>query len=168
MKKNQQYPVAFLAMLFFMAAVPNIARAAATIEVGVIAEKEILVTVNGTTVTKKVKVTSAEPGETLFYTVTFKNLGDETAKNVVIDNPIPDTITFSSSRAWREKDKTLFSIDGGMTFKQPSLLKYEVNLPNGRSETRTAAPENYTTIRWIIKKIESGKSGTVGFSGTVK
>ena len=61
-----------------------------------------------------------------------------------------------------------FSIDDGKTFKKPSLLTYEVKNQNGAMEKRTASPEEYTHIRWVIDKIDAGAKGTVGFQVKIK
>jgi len=56
-----------------------------------------------------------------------------------------------------------FSIDNGKTFKKPSLLTYEVKLPSGKIEKRTASPEQYTHIRWTVSVIPAHGSGQVVF-----
>ena len=58
-----------------------------------------------------------------------------------------------------------FSIDGGKTYKKPSLLTYEITNPDGSKEKRTASPEQYTNIRWQIPQVAAGAKGEAEFSG---
>ena len=52
-------------------------------------KKEVVVeTEDGMTETQLVQAESVIPGETVVYTITFANVGDQPAENVVITNPI--------------------------------------------------------------------------------
>ncbi len=56
------------------------------------------------TITKTVKPTTANPGQTITYTVTIKNTGDGDAKNVVLTDTLPSGLTFldtgKSTQTW--------------------------------------------------------------------
>jgi hypothetical protein len=41
-------------------------------------------------------------------------------------------------------------------------------LPNGKTEKRSASPEDYTHIRWTVNTIPAGGSGSVGFQVRMK
>jgi hypothetical protein len=43
-----------------------------------------------------------------------------------------------------------------------------VKNPNGSTDKRTASPEDYTHIRWVIDKIDAGARGEVGFQVKIK
>jgi len=128
------------------------------------AEKEV-------TVNKEKKMVAAKevnPGDVIFYTLSYVNSGDETATNAVMDDPIPKGTVYLPGSAFGNDAEISFSIDGGKNFKKPSLLTYEVKLNNGKIEKRTASPEQYTDIRWTVSVIPAHGSGQVGFQVRMK
>jgi uncharacterized repeat protein (TIGR01451 family) len=128
------------------------------------AEKEV--TVNK--VTKMVAAKEVNPGDVIFYTLSYVNSGDDVATNAVMDDPIPKGTVYIAGSAFGNGAEITFSIDGGKTFKKPSLLTYEVKLPNGKIEKRTASPEQYTHIRWTVSVIPARGSGQAGFQVRMK
>jgi uncharacterized repeat protein (TIGR01451 family) len=128
------------------------------------AEKEV--TVNKET--KRVPVTTVNPGDEIIYTLNYVNSGDGVATNAVLDDPIPKGTVYVPGSAFGKDAEIAFSIDGGKTFKKPSLLTYEVKLPGGTMEKKIASPEQYTNIRWIFGSIPAKGSGQVGFQVKVK
>lgn len=144
--------------------VPLSAFADLTIQIK--AEKEISVVKNGKKELKRVKSKSFEPGETIFYTISYKNTGKEEVTNAVIDDPIPKNTSYVQDSASGANSDISFSIDGGKSYKRPLMLTYEIKGKNG--EIRQAKPEEYTNIRWTIAKVPPGGSGTVEFRAKVK
>jgi uncharacterized repeat protein (TIGR01451 family) len=128
------------------------------------AEKEI--TVNK--VKKMVAAKEIDPGDVIFYTLSYVNSGDDVATNAVMDDPIPKGTVYLAGSAFGNDADITFSIDSGKTFKKPSLLTYEVKLPSGKIEKRTASPEQYTHIRWTVSVIPAHGSGQVGFQVRMK
>jgi uncharacterized repeat protein (TIGR01451 family) len=147
---------------------PALAPAASQVSVAITAEKEVTTVVNGQKVTKKVPASDVESRNVIFYTLSYLNSGDEAATNVNLDDPIPQGTTYVSGSAYGDSAELLFSIDGGKSFRKPSLLSYEISLPNGKMEKHFATPEEYTHIRWVIKSIPAGSKGKVGFQVRVK
>lgn len=147
---------------------PTVTLAKPRVSVSITAEKEVAVMENGKTVKKKVPATQIDPGNILFYTVSYINSGDEVAKSAVIDDAIPQGTAYSPGSAFGENADITFSIDGGKTFRKSALLTYDVKLPNGKTETRRASPDEYTHIRWVIDKIAPSGKGIVGFQVKVK
>ena len=80
---------------------------------------------------------------------------------------IPANTTYKPGSAWGDNSEIQFSIDEGNSFKQPSLLVYEVSDDKGGKEERKASPDKYTHIRWIVKEIPGNSKGEVGFRITV-
>jgi uncharacterized repeat protein (TIGR01451 family) len=156
--------IAILAALLL----PMAAFAKPLVSVGITAEKEVTVVKNGQKLTKKVVASKINPDDVIFYTLNYINSGDEAATAVVLDDPIPLGTVYLPGSAFGAGTEITFSIDGGKTFKKPSLLTYEVKLPNGKTEQRSASPEEYTQIRWLINKIDAGVRGTVGFQVRIK
>ena len=138
----------------------------ADLTLNVKAEKEISVVKNGKSELKRVRIKSSEPGETLIYTLNYKNTGKEEATNAIIDDPIPKNTIYVQDSARGANSDITFSIDGGKSFKKPLMLSYEIKGKSG--EIRQAKPEEYTNIRWTISKVPPGGSGYVEFRIKVK
>jgi uncharacterized repeat protein (TIGR01451 family) len=162
--KKQVSMITVLALLLL----PLVAMAKPLVSVSITAEKEIKVVKEGQKTTRKVAATKIEPGDVIFYTLNYINSGNEAATNAVMDDPIPMGTVYLPGSAFGEGAEITFSIDNGKSFKKPSLLTYEVRLSNGKTEKRTASPEEYTHIRWVIGKINAGAKGTVGFQVKIK
>jgi uncharacterized repeat protein (TIGR01451 family) len=133
------------------------------VSISITAEKEV--TVNK--VTKKIAAKTINPGDVIFYTLNYINSGDDAATSAVLDDPIPAGTAYIVGSAYGEGAEIIFSIDG-KNFKKPSLLTYEIKKRDGSMEKRTASPEEYTHIRWVIPKIAAGAKGSVGFQVRIK
>jgi len=155
----------FIALLL---SAPLAALAQPKISVNMTAEKEVVEVVNGKQVAKRVPAKTAGPGQKLIFTLQYKNDGNEKAINVKVDNPIPDNTVYIVGSGIGKNSKMLFSIDGGKTYKQPSLLTYEETQSDGKKIKKQASPEQYTHVRWIISEIPPGNAGTVGFQVKMK
>jgi uncharacterized repeat protein (TIGR01451 family) len=147
---------------------PMGAMAKPLVSVSITAEKEVTAVKNGQKVSKKVAATRIDAGDVVFYTLHYINSGDEAATKAVMDDPIPKGTVYLPGSAFGAGAEITFSIDGGKRFKKPSLLIYEVKNPNGSTDKRTASPEDYTHIRWVIDKIDAGARGEVGFQVKIK
>ena len=155
----------FLAILLLT---PALVLAEPKVSINTIAEKEVIETVNGKQVKKLVKAKTADPGKKLIFTLNYENKGNEKAVNVKIDNPIPKGTAYVVGSGIGKDSKMLFSIDGGKTYKAPSLLKYTVTLTDGKKVKKQASPDQYTNVRWVINEIPPGGGGKVGFQVKVK
>jgi uncharacterized repeat protein (TIGR01451 family) len=147
---------------------PMTVCAKSLVSVSMKAEKEFSVVSKGEKTTKRVAAANVDPGDVIFYTLNYVNTGDEAATSAVLDDPIPKGTIYLPGSAFGKDAEITFSIDGGKTFKKPSLLTYEVKLPNGKTEKRSASPEDYTHIRWTVNTIPAGSGGTVGFQVRMK
>jgi len=156
-----------LVVLSFFLVAPITAWAKPSIVLEISTAREVVEKVDGQEVRKVVPTDQAEPGETLIYTIKYRNDGDEAATNVVIDDPIPHGTIFLPGSA-SEKGELTFSIDDGRTYKKPSLLTYEITNPDGSKDKRTASPEQYTNIRWQIPEVAAGGRDEVSFQVKVK
>ena len=154
--------VPLLTVLVLLLAVPVFAKSQVSISMK--AEKEVMVNKEK----KMIEVKTIEPGDVIFYTMSYKNSGDEAATNAVMDDPIPKGTVYIPGSVFGQDAEVTFSIDGGKTFKKPSLLTYEVKNQSGKIEKRSATPEEYTNIRWTVNVIPAGGSGQVGFQVKTK
>lgn len=136
--------------------------------IAVAASKEKVEIVNGKSTKKLVPATTAASGDVLQYTLSYSNKGNETAVDTVIDNPVSAGMTYIDNSASGAGADISFSIDGGKSYKKPSLLTYEIRQANGSIQKFTARPEEYTHIRWTLKQVPAGTGGTVRFSARVK
>ena len=156
------------ATLIIVMTLPLHAFAAADIKLSVTAEKEVTVKEAGREVKKRTAAETIEPGEEIIYTIRYVNRGDLEATNVDVKNPVPiNTVYVSGSASGKGSDIT-FSADEGKTFGKSSSVTFQVRDANGKKITRNAEPENYTHVRWIIKQIDPGQSGELGYRVRVK
>jgi len=119
-------------------------------------------------VTKRIPADKVNSGDIVIYTINFVNTGDDMATNANLDDAIPAGTSYIPGSAFGENADISYSIDGGKTYKKPTLLTYEISAPDGKMEKKVASPEQYTNIRWTISKIPAHGSGQVGFKVKVK
>lgn len=150
-----------------LVAMPLAAWAQPKISVNVKAEKEVAVTAKGKQVKKRIAAKGVQPGEEIIYTLSYVNSGTETAKDVVISDPIPAGTSYIPGSA-SETGELVFSIDKGKSFKKATMLTYELKGAQGKLEKKVATPEDYTDVRWTIPTVPAGGKGSVSFKVKVK
>ena len=130
----------------------------AQVEVEVIDQK-------GKKTLKRAPVDKAVPGTEVIYTTTFENIGNKSASDIVINNPLPNDSEYKAGSAFGKDSEILFSADGGKKFGHAEELK----IRGADGKERIALPKEYTHIRWTYKgQLAAGKSGEVGFRTVVK
>ena len=128
------------------------------------AQKE-QVTTNGAgeTETRLVPAATVVPGEKVVYTITFRNVSDETAENVVITNPIAAELTFVDGSATTAGADVQFSVDGGASFGNRADL-----LVDEGGAQRPAEAKDFTHIRWVMQEeLAAGAQGVVRFAAVL-
>ena len=91
--------------------------------------------------------------------MSFSNVSDEPAENVVITNPIPEQLTYVEGSAFGPGANVRFSVDGGKSFAAAD----ELVVSDGGNQ-RTAAADDFTHIRWVMTNvIEPGTQGMAQF-----
>ena len=129
----------------------------------VVQKEEVVVNENGESENRLVAVESVIPGERVFYTITFTNVGDEPAENVVITNPIATELTYVEGSAFGPGMDVQFSVDGGATFAVAAELTVTED-----GETRAAGPDDFTHIRWVMQgELNTGSQGTARFAAVL-
>lgn len=125
------------------------------------AAKEIeIISPQGKKEIKRVTPSLVTPGEELIYTLSYTNNGKEMAQDLFITNPIPPHMTYKTNSARGENTVIVYSMDGGKSFDKPENLR--IRGLDGKE--RSAAPANYSHIRWVIKKpLAPGEKGDVSF-----
>ncbi|MCH5373299.1 MAG: hypothetical protein JJ992_04945, partial [Planctomycetes bacterium] len=91
-------------------------------------------------------------------------LGAAAADDIVVTNPIDPALTYVNGSASGADMDVDFSVDGGMSFAGPELLRVP-----GEQGDRRAEPEDYTHIRWtLVGALDVGETGVAQFAATVK
>ncbi len=126
-------------------------------------KEEVTVNEAGETVRNMVPAELVVPGESVYYTITFKNVGEESADNVVITNPIAENLTYVDGSAFGPGTDIQFSVDGGATFAAAGDLTVAKN-----GQQRPATAEDYTHVRWVMQNnLEPGAQGTARFAAVL-
>lgn len=163
--RNRSLNISNSLFLIATMTLPAVSLAAPNVTLEVKAEREVMITdANGQSSTVIQPVAEAAPGDTLMYTLTYRNDGDEAATNIKLDNPVPEGTRYVADSAWGDGATIQFSIDAGQTFKAPASLTYQ----GSDGQRRAASAEQYTTIRWLISEIQPGAAGKAGFSVVVE
>ena len=141
-------------------ALPAIAQEEGHLNVRTVVQKEEI-TVNdaGERETRLVPADTVVPGDSVIYTITFTNISEESAENVVITNPVPDHLTYIEGSAFGPGTVIEFSIDGGQSYGAGDDLQVP---DNGGSRAATA--EDYTHLRWVMKnELAAGSQAVASF-----
>ncbi|AFY37220.1 conserved repeat domain protein [[Leptolyngbya] sp. PCC 7376] len=123
----------------------------ADVQLNLVAEKQII-TLNAEgeeVITWEDLGANAEvlPGETLRYTVSGDNLGNQDADNLVISQDIPEQMVYVLASAQTVNSATItYSIDDGQTFVANPTIK--VQQPDGSLLEQPAPADMYTDVKW--------------------
>ena len=134
------------------------------LDVTTLAQKEQVTTnAAGERQVELVPAATVVPGEKVVYTVTFRNISDETAENVVITNPIAAELVYVNGSATREGAAVQFSVDGGANFGNPG----DLTVDEGGAQ-RPAEAKDFTHIRWVMQEeLAAGAEGVVRFAAVL-
>lgn len=135
------------------------------IQLRVVAQQEVEVqTADGKTEYRLVEAATVFPGDEVIYTIFFKNNGQQTATEIVIDDPIPEHMYLKAGSVFGSGTDVTYSIDAGKNFATPEQLLLSEN-----GQQRRAKPAEYTHIRWFFKQsLDIGAEGMVGFRAILK
>ncbi len=153
-----------LSVIFLGLSFGALAQEDGTLDVRTVVQKEeVVVNADGVSESHMVAVESVVPGERVFYTITFTNVGDDPAENVVITNPIAAELSYVQGSAFGPGMDVQFSVDGGATFANAAELTVTDD-----GESRAATPEDFTHIRWIMQgELDTGSQGTARFAAVL-
>lgn len=127
-------------------------------------KQEVVVNEAGDSETRLVPAEVVIPGESVFYTITFTNVSDEPADNVVITNPIAADLMYVDGSAFGPGMDIEFSVDGGTTFGPASELTITED-----GETRSAEAADFTHVRWVMQNdLKAGAQGTARFAAILE
>ena len=148
-----------------LTAIPVAAQAQAHLDVQTTVHKqEVFTNEAGEPETRLVPAEIVVPGESVFYTITFTNVSDEPADNVVITNPIATDLMYIDGSAFGPGTVIEFSVDGGVTFAAASELTVTEN-----GEVRNAKASDFTHVRWVMQNdLAAGAQGTARFAAILE
>lgn len=127
-------------------------------------KEEVFVNAAGEEETRLVTAERVVPGETVYYTITFTNISNDSADNVVITNPIAENLVYLDGSAAGEAMDIVFSADGGVSFAAATDLTVT---DNGTSRTATA--EDFTHVRWVMRNdLAAGAQGIARFAAVLE
>lgn len=127
-------------------------------------KQEVVVNEVGESETRLVPADVVVPGESVFYTITFTNVSDQPADNVVITNPIAENLMYVDDSAFGPGMEIEFSVDGGVTFASAD----DLNVTEG-GEVRRAKAADFTHVRWVMQNdLAAGAQGTVRFAAVLE
>ncbi len=130
----------------------------------VVQKEQVTVNEAGETETELVAADTVVPGERVVYTITFQNISDEPAENVVITNPISGELNYVEGSAFGPGAEIEFSIDGGQTFASRDAL----TVTEG-GVARPAGADDFTHVRWVMQQeLAAGAQGLARFSAVLE
>lgn len=131
-----------------------------------VAELEQTVTdAKGVKTVKLVPAVKVVPGDTVIYTVKFRNRCDKPADNVSVDNPVPEHMQYVAGSAIGPNTEITFSIDGGYNFAKAEGLRKK----DSDGTERAARASEYTNIRWVMRHpLVAGAEGFARFRAVLE
>lgn len=127
-------------------------------------KQEVFINEQGETETRLVPADVVVPGESVIYTITFTNISDRPADNVVITNPIAEDLMYVDGSAFGPGMEIQFSVDGGATFASADDLNVTED-----GEVRKAESKDFTHVRWVMQNdLEAGAQGTARFAAILE
>ena len=127
-------------------------------------KREVFVNEAGESETRLVPAAVVVPGESVIYTITFRNVSGEPADNVVITNPIAEDLMYVDGSAFGAGMEILFSVDGGDTFAAADELTIVED-----GEVRGAEASDITHVRWVMQNdLAVGAQATARFAAALE
>jgi uncharacterized repeat protein (TIGR01451 family) len=117
--------------------------------------EQVTVNAKGEKSTKLVPLAKVVPGVEVTWTITANNICKVPSEKVVINDAVPEHMTYVANSAIGPGSDVEFSVDG-KTFAAADLLTVVEN-----GATRKARPDEYKRIRWNFKN--SFAPGAQGF-----
>ncbi|GAA6134878.1 hypothetical protein NBRC116188_16680 [Oceaniserpentilla sp. 4NH20-0058] len=119
---------------------------------------------NGTSKVEWVEAKNIIPGDKVGYRIHVNNNSDETADNLVLNNPIPDNTVYVDNSARGASSKIEFSVDGGKQYGLPEQL-----FITREGKKLPATAKDYTHVRWtLLSPLKTGDESSVQYVVQVK
>ncbi len=103
------------------------------------------------------------PGNEVIYTVTATNVCTQPVGNVVVNNPVPEHMTYVMNSAMGTGTDITYSLDGKSFAKLEAL-----SVRNADGSSRAPHADEIKSIRWTYNTpINAGQTGFVRFRATL-
>ena len=130
--------------LLQLAASPAIAAMTAT----QVVEKETVVrSAAGVETVKRAPADKVTPGETIVYSIKYKNDSADSASGIVLVMPVPKEVSYVEGSVSGNDTNVAFSADGGKTYVARGRLTVEES-----GASRPARGDEITHIRWTLSQ----------------
>jgi uncharacterized repeat protein (TIGR01451 family) len=141
-RRKAQKAFAALALVFALST-PAFAQEKNCIQLTTTGEvEESYVNAQGQKATRLVPPAKVVPGSEIVWTLTAKNVCAKAADGIVINNNVPEHMTFVASSAMGTGTTITYSLDG-KTFKAANELTVTEN-----GASRAARPDEFRAVRW--------------------
>lgn len=105
------------------------------------------------------------PGTEVVYVITYKNIGEQPADQVVVTNPVPKELEYKPNSAFGSGAPADVSVDGGKQYGKLAALK----VPGADGKPRPAQGADVTHVRWKLNfSVKPGDEGKVTFRAKLK
>lgn len=154
-------PVALVAVC---AALPVQAQAQSAVRLDSnVTVERVTTAADGTTSSSWEKPVTVVPGDKLRFTIRATNGGNKPAEALVINNPIPRAVAFTSTP---DLQNFVVSIDGGKSWGALEALTITDAVTQLQ---RPATPDDVTNVKWQVPQaVAPGQSFAVTFYGRVR
>lgn len=153
-------------LALFAAAPFALGAAEASMSARQVVEKEaVVVGANGEETVKRLPADKVTPGETVVYSIRYKNDGASPAGDIVLVMPVPKEVAYvEGSVAGVETASISFSADGGATY----VARGRLTVVEG-GEPRPARGDEITHIKWTLSTPVGPKAeGEVSYKAVLR
>ena len=168
MKRHFESLLAGLTLLLLLCSLasPAMAQEESPVTISTAALVEIKeATPEGRLEVKRVPADKILPGEVVIFVNTIANSGEVAAADILLNNPVPEHMTYIEGSAIGEQAVITFSVDGGQSYDRPENLI----ITEADGIKRSATFEDYTHIQWQLEQpLEPGTTREVEFRAKVK
>ena len=130
-----------------------------------IVEKEIVVrAANGSETVTRQPADKVTPGETVVYSIRYKNDSAEAVSDIVLVMPVPKEVAYVEGSVSGNDANVAFSADGGKTYVARGRLTIEED-----GASRPARGDEITHIRWTLSTpVPSKSEGAVSYKAVLR
>jgi uncharacterized repeat protein (TIGR01451 family) len=130
-----------------------------------IVEKEVVVVdEKGVKKTARAKADLVKPGETVVYTLNYKNEDAAPAQNMILVMPVPKEVVYVEGSVTGAPATVTFSADGGETYVARGRLTV-----TEKGVARPATNGDITHVKWTLAgPVAPNGRGEVSFRGVLK
>lgn len=154
-------------VLALLAAAPfALAAAEASMTARQVVEKEVVsVAPDGKETVRRLPADKVTPGETVVYSIKYKNDSADAAADIVLVMPVPKEVAYVEGSIDGEEGASVsFSADGGDTY----VARGRLTIVEG-GETRPARGDEITHIKWTLTAPVAAKAeGEVSYKAVLR